>query len=116
MEEQHLLNERSGALVASQVAMAGNAWSRGVGLLPRATVSPDEGVWIRGCNAVHTMLMRATIDLFFLDKDDRVLKIVRDARPNRLAFTCSKAKSVVEIGSGGVAVNDVLIGDRLTLG
>jgi len=111
-----LRNERSGEVVASAVMQADTPWSRGLGLLPRATVTPDEGLWIRGCNAVHTMLMRATIDLFFLDKDDRVLKIVRDARPNRLAFTCSKAKSVIEIGAGGGAVGDVLIGDRLTLG
>jgi uncharacterized membrane protein (UPF0127 family) len=89
--------------------------TRGLGLLPRSSVSPDEGLWIDGCSAVHTMGMRATLDLFFLDKDCRVLRIVSSIPPNRLAVTCRNAVSIVELGSGPEIGRDVLVGDRLVL-
>lgn len=88
--------------------------SRLVGLLPKKYVAPDEGLWIDGCNAVHTLGMRATLDLYFLNSDGRVLKIACNVAPNRLAETCRAAKTVVELGTapGG---RDVIVGDRLVL-
>jgi hypothetical protein len=65
MKSYVLRNARSGEVLATSVSRATNPWTRGVGLLPRASVAPDEGLWIARCNAVHTVGMRATIDLFF---------------------------------------------------
>ncbi len=110
-----LRNTSNGAVLATMVERATSAWSRGVGLLPRKSVASDAGLWIEGCAAVHTIGMRATIDLYFLDKDDRVLKIASSVRPNRLAVTCRNAVSVVELGAGYETARDVLVGDRLAL-
>ncbi len=110
-----LRNASNGAVLATAVERATNAWTRGVGLLPRKTVAPHEGLWIGGCSAVHTIGMRATIDLYFLDKDDRVLKIAGAVGPNRLAVTCRNAVTVVELGAGDDLPRDVLVGDRLAL-
>ena len=110
-----LRNASNGTVLATDVAHATNAWSRGVGLLGRKSVAPTEGLWIDGCSAVHTIFMRATIDIFFLDKDRRVLKIASAVAPYRLAVTCRNAVSVVELGATGDTVRDVLVGDRLEL-
>ena len=110
-----LRNLRTGVVVAGRVDMAMNFVTRALGLLPRKRVEPDEGLWIRGCSSVHTMGMRATIDLYFLDTEDRVLRIVRGARPNRPCFACHKAKSIVELGWAGEVARDVAVGDRLAL-
>lgn len=109
-----LRNERSGAILAPYMPRASNVLTRLIGLLTKRAVAPNEGLWIDGCNAVHTLGMRATLDLYFLDRDDRVLKIASDVRPNRLAETCRAAKTVVELGAapGG---RDVIVGDRLVL-
>jgi uncharacterized membrane protein (UPF0127 family) len=115
VEGRTLRNATNGRVLATDVRRATNAWTRGVGLLPKKSVSPDEGLWIDRCSAVHTMGMRATIDLYFLDKESRVLKIAAGVRPNRLAVTCRNAVSVVELGSSDETVRDVLVGDRLTL-
>lgn len=109
-----LRNERDGSIVAERVARAANPWTRLVGLLGRATVAADEGLWIAGCSAVHTMGMRAAIDCYFLDRDDRVLKIARAVPPGKLAVTCSGAKTVVELGAGDHD-RDIRAGDRLAL-
>jgi uncharacterized membrane protein (UPF0127 family) len=111
-----LRNASNGAVLARRVARASNFITRGVGLLGRAIVEPDEGLWIDHCSGgVHTMFMRATIDLYFLDRNDTVLKIVVGAKPNRLAITCRNSVTVVELGAGPELGRDVLVGDRLTL-
>ena len=78
-------------------------------------MSPDEGLWIDGCSAVHTIGMRATIDLYFLDKEKRVLRIAHGVKPYRLAVACRDAVSVVELGAAPEMGRDVLVGDRLVL-
>jgi uncharacterized membrane protein (UPF0127 family) len=110
-----LLNATNGAVLATDVARASNAWTRGVGLLARKVVAPNEGLWIGGCSAVHTIGMRATLDLYFLDADNRVLKIASAVPPNRLAVTCRNAVTVVELGASDDLTRDVLVGDRLAL-
>jgi uncharacterized membrane protein (UPF0127 family) len=110
-----LRNVSNGSVLATDVSRATNAWSRGIGLLGHATVAPHVGLWIDGCSAVHTIGMRATIDLFFLDRDMRILKISSAVRPNRLAVTCRNAVCIVELGTGGEVPRDVLVGDRLAL-
>jgi uncharacterized membrane protein (UPF0127 family) len=109
-----LRNETSGAVVAESVRLARDPITRGIGLLLNKTVGPNEGLWIGGCNAVHTMMMRATIDLYFLDSDKRVLKIEHAVAPGQLAVGCRGAKSVVELGAAPQA-RAVAVGDRLVL-
>jgi uncharacterized membrane protein (UPF0127 family) len=108
-------NVSSGSIVASRVARASNPWTRGLGLLPRKAVAPDEGLWIDGCSAVHTMGMRATLDLFFLDKRGHVLKIACAVPPFRAVVACRNAVTVVELGAETGNGRDVLVGDRLAL-
>jgi len=110
-----LRNATSGKVLATKVGRATNFVTRGVGLLPRAQVSPDEGLWIDRCSAVHTIGMRATLDLYFLDKDQRVLRIASSVRPYRLAVTCHNAVAVVELGAAPEQGREVLVGDRLVL-
>ena len=109
-----LRNASNGAVIAQRVKRASDPFSRGVGLLTRAGVAPDEGLWIDRCGAVHTLGMRAVLDLFFLDCEGKVLEIVPNVRPQRLSVSCRGARNVVELGTddSGRAVR---IGDRLVL-
>lgn len=110
-----LRNVTNGKVLATHVALAANPLTRGIGLLGRAAVGPHEGVWIERCSAVHTFGMRATLDLYFLDKNDVILKIVNAAQPNRLAIAARSAAAVVELGAAFELARDVLVGDRLVL-
>jgi uncharacterized membrane protein (UPF0127 family) len=110
-----LRNASNGTLLATSVARARNAWERGIGLLLREKIRPDEGLWIDYCSAIHTMMMRTSIDVFFLDKNGRVLRIVNAVSPNRWALACRDAVSVVELGANEIIARDILVGDRLVL-
>ncbi len=96
----YLVNATTGDVIADDVREATNPFTRMVGLLTRGAVAPTQGLWLGGCPAVHTMGMRATIDLIFLDGTNRVVATSPNAVPNRPAFTCRGAKSVVELGAG----------------
>jgi uncharacterized membrane protein (UPF0127 family) len=96
----YLFNTTTGRVIADDVRSVNNPLSRLIGLLGHATVAPSQGIWLAHCSAVHTMGMRATIDLIFLDAGNRVVGAVPNAVPNRPAFTCRGAKTVVELGAG----------------
>jgi hypothetical protein len=110
-----LRNSTTGSIVATRIDRLSSFLHRLVGLLARTTLRPDEGVWITSCRAIHTMGMRVPIDVIFIDEESRVLRVVSNVRPNRLAVSCSGAKAVIELGSGALREVDLLPGDRLEL-
>lgn len=110
-----LRDTASGAIVAAHVDRVSGFFARLTGLLARSSVSSDEGVWIDSCAAIHTLGMRATIDVLFLDRDGSVLRIERQVRPNRLLLSCRGATAVVELGSGALDRSILSVGSRLEL-
>jgi hypothetical protein len=110
-----LRNSTTGTIVATRIDRLSGFLQRAVGLLARSRVQRDEGVWITRCRAIHTIGMRASIDVIFVDRDGRVLRVDRDVKPNRLSLSCRQAMGVVELGAGALSQIDVLPGDRLEL-
>jgi uncharacterized membrane protein (UPF0127 family) len=82
------------------------------GLMLRAALAPGEGMLFRGTGSIHMFFMRFSIDAVFCDDDLRVLKVVRDLRPWRLA-AARGAKTVLELAAG--AAGDLEAGDELVL-
>ena len=56
---------------------------RAKGLIGVKSLPPGEGLLIPGCNAIHTFFMSMAIDATFLDRDNRVVKVVRGIHPWR---------------------------------
>ena len=69
------LDENSLTVVAERVKRADTFATRLVGLLGRAGLQEDEGLWISPCRGIHTMGMRFAIDALFLDETHRVVGI-----------------------------------------
>src|SRR5262245_21587505 len=80
-----LLNERTGRVVASAVELAESSQARRKGLLGRDSLDPSAALIIAPCSAVHTFFMRFVIDVIFVDRNGRVLKIASDLKPWRIA-------------------------------
>jgi uncharacterized membrane protein (UPF0127 family) len=59
-------------------------FERARGLIGTKDLGDDEGMLILKCNAIHTFFMSYSIDAFFLDRNDNVVKVVRNIRPWRL--------------------------------
>jgi len=83
MKEVRAVNQTKDATLAGRVKVASNPWSRFWGLMGKRGLGEDEAVLIDPCYSVHTMFMRFPIDVVYLTKDNRVLKIADDMRPWR---------------------------------
>lgn len=109
-----LRNRSTNEIIASRIKVAVNPLARSIGFLTRKTVLPTEGLWLPRCWAIHTLGMRATIDVVFLDAQNRVMNLHPSVPPNRLVAAYGAA-TVVELGAGALEAVDVLVGDCLDL-
>jgi uncharacterized membrane protein (UPF0127 family) len=56
--------------------------------------------------------MRFSIDLVFVDREGRAVKIVKDVPPWRIALSLG-AHAVIEMAGGSLRRVDLVLGDRL---
>ena len=63
--------------------VARTLFERMKGLIGTKTLPDGEGMLILRCNSIHTFFMSFPIDATFLDRNDRVVKVVRNIRPWR---------------------------------
>jgi uncharacterized membrane protein (UPF0127 family) len=111
---RRLVNVRTGQVVASELLTAFDSASRRKGLLGRDSLPEGAAMLIAPSNAVHTFFMRFPIDVAFLARDGRVLK-VRHAVPARRMTAAIRAYAVAELPAGTLQRADVRAGDVLAL-
>jgi uncharacterized membrane protein (UPF0127 family) len=111
----HLYNRTTDAEVANDVQRARTLWQRLVGLLPHREILPTQGLWFDNCSSIHTMGMRTSIDVIFLDAQHRVVAIKSGVRPNRFFVAHSRARALIELGAASSPRWNIRIGDRLLL-
>lgn len=109
-----LINVTTGRILARNVSRAEGVWTRLVGLMARSKLSPDDGLWLDRCTAIHTAGMLRRIDVIFLDGNFRIIRVERAVRCFR-ALNCPGGHTVVELGEPGAVPRDLLVGDRLAL-
>ncbi len=72
------------------------------GLLGRPPPPADGGLLIRPCGSIHTFGMRYPLDIIWLDRADRILRLVPMLPPGRMAL-CRGARSVLELATGQIS-------------
>jgi hypothetical protein len=108
-------NATTGRVLAWRVRRADGWLERTIGFLPRASIAPEEGIWFENCHAVHTVGMRTALDVVFLDRDHRVVRVEANVPPHKLVVTARHAHTVAEFGPGFVKANPLKPGDQLEL-
>jgi uncharacterized membrane protein (UPF0127 family) len=99
--------------MAENLVLANTALKRLRGLLGRSSLAPHEALWLRPCNSIHTFWMRFAIDVIFLDRTLRIVKMVENLRPFRLTRPAWQAASVIEMAAHSISRLDLHIGDEL---
>ncbi|HXH22382.1 MAG TPA: DUF192 domain-containing protein [Dehalococcoidia bacterium] len=114
MPEYEISVERTGAKVATRAQLADGPLTRMKGLLGRRSLDRGEALILRPCWSVHTWFMRFALDVVFVDKTGRVLKIARRIGPWR--FTAARgAADAIEFQGGSLDSEDLAEGDRLLI-
>jgi uncharacterized protein len=107
-----VLRSDDGRVVCERCVVADTALARMRGLLGRSSLPSGEGILLRPSSSVHTAFMRFAIDVVFLDRELRVLKIASHLRPWRTAAR-RKAHAVLELPAGEAARRGLEPGARL---
>jgi uncharacterized protein len=109
----HVLeNARTGAVVADRLLTAFDSASRRQGLLGRESLPDGNALIIAPSNAVHTFFMRFPIDIAFVRRDGRVIKVRSAVGPRRLAAAI-RGFAVVELPAGALTRSGTAPGDML---
>ena len=112
LPEVALAND-DGTVVCERCLLAETSLARLRGLLGRSGLSSGEGLLLRPAGSVHTAFMKFTIDVVFLDRDLRVLKVVPELVPWRTAG-CRGARAVLELPAGEASRRGLREGVSLT--
>jgi uncharacterized membrane protein (UPF0127 family) len=109
-----LTNTRNNRIVARTLLTAFDSASRRQGLLKHDSLPEDTALIIAPSSAIHTFSMRFAIDVAFVSKDGRVLKVRSAVPPWRIAAAWS-AFAVVELPAGALDRSDTRAGDILSI-
>ena len=88
-----------GQTIASEVSLADNFWTRLCGYMFRQKPHLP-GILFEPAPSIHTFFMFFPIDVIFLDRANRILKIYRNMSPWRHTWFYFNSKRVLELPAG----------------
>ncbi len=112
MAKIKVLNRTRGTVLATEADVADTSRKRNVGLLKHKSLPAGQGLWIVPCEGIHTFGMKFAIDVVFLDRKKKVMKVRPDMGRRRISL-CLLAHSVLELPAGTAAAAAVQRGDEL---
>ena len=111
-ETKLIVNLTRGNVVCEQVVIADRARRRMRGLLGRRSLPPGEGMLLQPSPSIHTAFVRFPIDVVFLDRNLRVIKLVEHLPPWHTA-SAMEGRSTLELSAGEISRRHVQVGDQL---
>lgn len=109
-----IVNQTKNTVVADDLRVARSMWARFWGLMGRRELPEGQGLLIDPCSSIHMFFMRFPLDVIFLDNDGRVIKVVEQIKPWRMAMG-GGGKKALEIAAGAAARAQVEAGDELAI-
>ena len=107
-------NERNQRQLANRLIAAFDSQTRRTGLLKHESLPDGTAMVIAPTSAIHTFFMRFAIDVAFVTREGRIVKVCHGLRPWRMAIAPG-AFAVIELPSGTLAGSGTLWGDTLAI-
>ena len=102
---------KNGKIIADDLEMKNSFMGRLIGLLNRKGLKEGQGIILKPCSQVHTCFMRFAIDVVFISKDFKVLKIIKNMRAWHFSPIVLKSLYTLEVAAGGI--KDLSEGDQV---
>jgi uncharacterized protein len=99
-------------VLGSNTKVASSFISRLIGLMFREKMVGFDSLMIESCNSIHTCFMRYPIDVMFINKENKIIKIIRNIKPWRMTGMYFKANKVLELPEGTIS-EGIVEGDHL---
>ena len=104
--------DKSNRVIAEKVRIADSMGSRLMGLMFIKEMKGFDGLMLEPCNSVHNCFMRFSTDVIFLNRENKIVKILRNFKPWRFSWVYFKSKKVLELKAGTLPA-DIKEGDVL---
>jgi len=102
-------------MLVTEGQVADTWWTRLRGLLGHAPLESGQGLLLRGEKAIHTVGMSFPIDVLFLDRSGRIVRLMPDLAPLKFSPFVMSANDVLEIKAGQAAQTGTRLGDQIEI-
>ena len=103
------------SFVSLGVKVADTPLARLRGLLGKMQIRSDEAVWIVPSRGIHTFGLMFSIDVIFLDAQHRVVHMIENLGPLRIAGIRRQSASVLELPAHSIYGSGTQVGDQLLI-
>jgi len=110
-----LVNQTRNCDLAARLRVADTWLTRGLGLIVCSGLADGEGLWLPRTASIHTIGMRFSVDVVFVDAKLNCVGIKNQLGPWRIALGPAGASATIELRSGQLTKTRVNIGDQLAL-
>ncbi len=107
-----IVNVTRGTAIARDIDIAASFRARAQGLIGRADLPEDHALVLHPCNGVHAIFLTFPLDVIYLDRDDRVLRVFC-LRPWHVGPTVWRSRTVIELPTDTVARTGTVVGDLI---
>lgn len=94
------INIKTGQVIAGDLEMKDTFLGRLIGLLGKRGLKTGQGIVLKPCYQIHTFFMSFSIDVVFISKDFKVLKVMKDVKPWHLSPIVLKSLYTLELAAG----------------
>jgi hypothetical protein len=108
-----LINQTRGTILANDLVFANTPFKRVKGLLGNKSFLAGQALIIKPCNCIHTLFMCFSIDVLFVDKNNKVVKALKKLEPFRFSKLYWPAQAVIELPCGKLQSSQTQDGDCL---
>jgi uncharacterized protein len=109
-----IVNSTRESRLATDAERATSFIARGRGLMLRSTFPEGSALVIDPCSSIHMFFMRFPIDVLYLDREDRVVRVQEGIKPWRLGPLRTRgARYVIEFPAGTLARTNTRAGDKI---
>lgn len=110
-----IYNSTQNVLIADDVKLAQNFFTRSVGLISRKEIKNNEGLVIKPCCSIHTFFMKFNIDVLFVDKNNKIIAMHENVHPFRILPMYFASNYVVELSAGSIFNKNIKKGDEIQI-
>jgi uncharacterized membrane protein (UPF0127 family) len=110
-----VFNETRESFLSLRVTATDTNWARLKGLIGRAHLKSDEGIWVIPSKGIHTIGVLFPIDLIYLDAQQRVVHTLESFGTFRIRPLHLNCASILELPTRTLYSSQTKVGDQLRI-
>ena len=108
-----ILNLTRNITLTENTIIADSFFSRLQGLLGKDGLARGEGLILKPCDSINTFFMRFAIDVVFVDRNNRVIRLYHSLKPWRISGIFPRAAFCIELPARTLQFSFTQQGDQI---